>query len=70
MRIVELEHRGLLENPRGAETCWMIRIALDLRRPTLVRLDDEAGRVTVQHHRGRVVHGDARRELGRLRDEW
>ena len=42
----------------------MIRIALDLRGPALVRLDDQPGRVAVEYHRRRVMHRDARRELG------
>ena len=44
----------------------MIGVALDLRRPAGVALDQDAGGEAAEDHGGRVVLGHVRSELGRL----
>ena len=57
--IVERQHFRLGENIGRAETGWMARIALDLRRPPLEGGHDDAAAVSGQRQRGRVVLGNA-----------
>ena len=63
VRIVQLQHGRLLEDPGCAETRGMIRISLDLRGTPLVTLDQQSGRVAVEHHRRRVVLRHSRRQI-------
>jgi hypothetical protein len=53
-RIPQLQDRCLREHVRGAEARGMQRIALDLRRPSLVRLDEHAHAVAAQARRRRI----------------
>src|SRR5262249_51827934 len=53
--VVEPEHRSLRGHIRGAEAGRVQRVALDLRRASLVALDDEAEAEAAQRHRGREV---------------
>ena len=65
IRIVELQHRGLLEDPRGAETRRMVGIAFDLHGPAFAALDDQPGGVSAELHRGRIVERHAGRQFRR-----
>ena len=57
--VVQVEDRGLRHEVGGAEARRVRFVALDLGRPALVRLDDQAERVAAAlEHRG-VVRGDA-----------
>ncbi len=51
LRIVEGEDRGLVEDVRGAEAGRVIRVALDLRRPSHVALGEDAARVAAAGER-------------------
>ena len=53
MRVVELEDGRLLKNPGGS----------DLRRPSVVTLDQDSRNVSIDYHRCRVMARDARGEL-------
>src|SRR5439155_6172525 len=63
VRIVEAENRRLREHVGCAEAARMERVALDLRRPPLVALDEETRRDAAERHRRRVEERLARDQL-------
>jgi hypothetical protein len=66
--VVEPVHRGLREDVGPAEARGVERVALDLRGPAHVTLDEETGREPADAHRGRVEERLARDDLLRLAD--
>ena len=66
--IVEPEHRGLREDVGGAEAARMFRVAFDLRRPSLVALDQQPGGDAAEGHRGRIEQRLARNDIFGLAD--
>ena len=66
IRIVELQDQRLLEDAAAAQAGRVFGVSLDLGRPPLVALDQQAGRVSVEHRRRRVDARDPRRQLRRL----
>src|SRR5215208_5964446 len=65
VRIVELQHAGLLVHTGGAEARRVIGVALDLGWPPGMTFDQESGGVATEHHRRGVVLGQPWGELGR-----
>ncbi len=49
--VIQRKNRRLGENIRGAKAGRMIGVALDLRRPAHVTLDQHAGRIAIHRHR-------------------
>ena len=66
LRVVEAQELRLLQGTDGAATGGMVRIALDLRRPALVRGDEQPGCTAVDDRGGRVVQRVAGGHLRRL----
>src|SRR5439155_24827871 len=66
LRVVEAQELRLLQRTDGAATGGMVRIALDLRRPALVRGDEQPCCTAVDDRRGRVVQRVAGGHLRRL----
>ena len=66
--IVEPEDRGLRESVRRAEARGMVGIALDLRRPAEVALDQDASGIAAQDKRARIVARLPRDPVLRLAD--
>jgi hypothetical protein len=67
VRVVDVEDRGLREDVRAAEARRVQLVALDLDRPALVALGEDAARVSAVDVRGRVEERLAGDELlGRL----
>ena len=67
VRVVDVEDRGLREDVRAAEARRVQLVALDLDRPALVALGEDAARVAAVEVRGRVEERLAGDELlGRL----
>jgi hypothetical protein len=66
--VVEIEHGSLREQIRRTEARRMIRVALDLGRPPLVRLHEQAERLAAAVEHGGVVQRHTRRHvLGSVR---
>ncbi len=67
-RVIHREDAGLLEGAERSEARRMQRVAFGLGRPAFVALDDQAGAVAGDRHRGRVPAWYSRRDLRRLPD--